>query len=166
VGEGQAQRGVDAGEAGERADRQHGGDGHERVAQRPDRLAVGLEQTAGRKAHHDGRQDGGDQHAGAGVGEPGEGEHRASVVGLATTGGTLLDHVVQTLDRVVEDEDLVHRHLNQSLPHTSSTAHTMIQASGPSISAVVTFSVEEAGLAGMVPPSRRGCAAPATARGS
>jgi len=41
--------------------------------------------------------------------------------------------------------------LNQSLPHTSSTAQTMIQGVRPfHISAVVTFSVEEAGLAGMV----------------
>src|SRR2546429_638250 len=48
MGEGEAQRRVDAGEAGERANRQHGGDGHERVAQRPDRLAVSLEQAARR----------------------------------------------------------------------------------------------------------------------
>src|SRR6267154_67803 len=42
--------------------------------------------------------------------------------------------------------------LNQSLPHTSSTAQTMIQGVRPfHISAVVTFAVEEAGLAGMVP---------------
>src|SRR5260370_6288663 len=42
--------------------------------------------------------------------------------------------------------------LNQSLPHTSSTAQTMIKGVGPfHISAVVTFAVEEAGGAGMVP---------------
>ena len=41
--------------------------------------------------------------------------------------------------------------LNQSLPHTSSTAQTMIHGVRPlHISAVVTFSGEEAGLAGMV----------------
>src|SRR5260370_35793194 len=42
--------------------------------------------------------------------------------------------------------------LNQSLPHTSRTAQTMIQGVRPfHISAVVTFAVEEAGRAGMVP---------------
>ncbi len=70
--EGEAERGVEAGEAGERADREHRRDGDERIGADFERPSVFRDDPGGREAHDQARENGRDQHPRTGIGEPGE----------------------------------------------------------------------------------------------